>query len=96
MKDIHHSGVRHRDIRPENLTIDDEGKAFIIDFDRAELDPTEATKARELIHLTALLDGSYIPPSGVPSERTTSFGDDSDLANSRASSYSGSRSSTVT
>ncbi|KAF9461072.1 hypothetical protein BDZ94DRAFT_1299452 [Collybia nuda] len=70
MSDIHAAGVRHRDIRPENLTVDDDGRVYIIDFDMAETSPTNGAKSREVAHLTELLDGRYLPPNEVPSERT--------------------------
>ncbi|KAF8641555.1 hypothetical protein AX16_009931 [Volvariella volvacea WC 439] len=35
LKDIHAAGVRHRDIRPSNLSIDKHGQPHIIDFDQA-------------------------------------------------------------
>ncbi|KAF9461070.1 kinase-like domain-containing protein [Collybia nuda] len=54
MSNIHTVGIRHHDIRPENLTIDDQGRVFIIDFDMAEISPTEGAKSRELSHLTEL------------------------------------------
>ncbi|KAK2467429.1 hypothetical protein APHAL10511_000664 [Amanita phalloides] len=36
MTEIHNAGVRHYDIRPENLMMDDQGRATIIDFDIAK------------------------------------------------------------
>ncbi|KAJ6603736.1 hypothetical protein B0H10DRAFT_2078783, partial [Mycena sp. CBHHK59/15] len=39
--DVHCAGVRHRDMRPANLLLNNAGQATIIDFDRAELDPPE-------------------------------------------------------
>ncbi|KAF8907625.1 hypothetical protein CPB84DRAFT_1768376, partial [Gymnopilus junonius] len=33
---LHKAGVRHDDIRPENLLISSEGQVFIIDLDRAD------------------------------------------------------------
>ncbi|KAG5651123.1 hypothetical protein H0H81_009775 [Sphagnurus paluster] len=68
---IHEAGVRHRDIRPENLTLIDEDGAAIIDFDMAELNPSDGAKRREMRHMTNLLNGSYLPPNEVPSDKTT-------------------------
>lgn len=85
MTDIHRAGVRHRDIRPENLTVDDHGRVFIIDFDMAEVSPTEGARSRELLHLTELLDGDYYPPNEFPSERTPEF--ESRRFNSRSSTH---------
>lgn len=96
MTDIHRAGIRHRDIRPENLTIDEQGRVFIIDFDMAENSPTEGARSRELLHLTELLDGRYYPPHEFPSIRTPVFGDgttDSGTT-SRSDSPSGSHSTT--
>ncbi|KAJ6605984.1 hypothetical protein B0H10DRAFT_2075472 [Mycena sp. CBHHK59/15] len=39
IEDVHRAGIRHRDMRPANLLLDEAGQATIIDFDRAELDP---------------------------------------------------------
>lgn len=96
MTDIHRAGVRHRDIRPENLTIDDKGRVFIIDFDMAEISPTEGARSRELIHLTELLDGDYYPPHEFPSDRTPPvpvWG--GSRTNSRTSTHLDSQSSTA-
>ncbi|KAF8074526.1 hypothetical protein FPV67DRAFT_585531 [Lyophyllum atratum] len=71
---IHEAGVRHRDIRPENLMLSDDGHVAFIDFDMAELRPTEGAMRREMRHITDMLDGSYLPPGGIPSEATTPDG----------------------
>ncbi|KAF5369637.1 hypothetical protein D9615_010264 [Tricholomella constricta] len=71
MSSIHQAGVRHMDIRPENLTIAGDDQAAIIDFDQAELNHSEGAKRREMRHLTALLNGSYRPPGAFPSGQTT-------------------------
>ncbi|KAG5637244.1 hypothetical protein H0H81_005289 [Sphagnurus paluster] len=61
---IHKAGVRHRDIRPENLTLVDDDLVAIIDLDMAEINPSEsATKTREM--------RSYVPPNEFPSSETT-------------------------
>ncbi|KAF8074525.1 hypothetical protein FPV67DRAFT_1445583 [Lyophyllum atratum] len=69
--DIHDAGVRHRDIRPENLTLHDDDSVAIIDFDMAELNPSEGAKRREMRHITDLLNGFYSPPNEFPSMATT-------------------------
>ncbi|KAF8074528.1 hypothetical protein FPV67DRAFT_585695 [Lyophyllum atratum] len=69
--DIHDAGVRHRDIRPENLTLHDDDRVAIIDFDMAELNPSEGAKRREMRHITDLLNGQYSPPNEFPSMATT-------------------------
>ncbi|KAF9464919.1 hypothetical protein BDZ94DRAFT_1307629 [Collybia nuda] len=70
MSNVHTAGIRHRDIRPENLTVDDEGTVFIIDFDMAEMSPTEGARSRELNHMTERLNGNYYPPNEFPIEHT--------------------------
>lgn len=59
LKSIHSAGVRHRDLRLENLTINHEGHPYIIDFDRAALNASESSRIREQKNLVALLDGQY-------------------------------------
>ncbi|KAG6907644.1 hypothetical protein DXG01_008094 [Tephrocybe rancida] len=54
---IHATGVRHRDIRAENLTASEDGSVNIIDFDRASLDSSEQARKHEMEHLISLLDG---------------------------------------
>ncbi|KAJ6462396.1 hypothetical protein C8R47DRAFT_1202224 [Mycena vitilis] len=54
---IHTAGVEHRDIRPPNLLLNDAGEAVIIDFDQAELDPSEIRLRREIVRFKKLLDG---------------------------------------
>ncbi|KAG6897704.1 hypothetical protein C0992_012173 [Termitomyces sp. T32_za158] len=59
LKSIHIAGVRHRDLRLENLTINHEGLPYIIDFDRAALDADEDSLYREQKGFLALLNGEY-------------------------------------
>lgn len=56
---IHGAGVVHHDIRPPNLLVNKDGKVFIIDFDKAELNGDESQYAPECHELQALLDGHY-------------------------------------
>ncbi|KAJ7162375.1 hypothetical protein C8R46DRAFT_1104421 [Mycena filopes] len=70
MESIHRAGVYHHDIRAENLMLDEKGQAFIIDFDCAELNPTEGKKQREMKRLCNLFDGSH-PDLSIPSPPTT-------------------------
>ena len=63
MTEIHEAGVRHYDIRPENLMMDDEGHASIIDFDMAKIKAGKRSRQREFAHLCSLLDGDYDPPN---------------------------------
>jgi serine/threonine protein kinase len=71
MTEIHNAGVRHYDIRPENLMMDDEGNATIIDFDMAKVRAGKRSRRREFEHLCDLLDGGYDPPNQWPSPRTS-------------------------
>lgn len=70
MNDIHRAGVRHNDLRPENLLVKDNGQVTIIDFDRATLKASRGARQRERRHLERLLDGDYIEPGTLPSSRT--------------------------
>lgn len=74
MKEIHEAGVRHYDIRPENLMMDDEGRATIIDFDMAKVKAGRRSRQREFKHLCYLLDGSYDPPNQWESPATSASG----------------------
>ncbi|KAJ7664002.1 hypothetical protein DFH06DRAFT_1471111 [Mycena polygramma] len=65
LDDIHKAGVRHRDMRPPNLLLNDDGEAAIIDFDQAELDPPEIGLKRELFRLTQLLEGNFTDADSV-------------------------------
>ncbi|KAF8334395.1 hypothetical protein F5887DRAFT_1256971, partial [Amanita rubescens] len=71
LSEIHRAGVRHYDIRPMNLLIDDEGEATIIDFDMAKIGAGKHSRKREFDDLCSLLQGSYYPPNQFPSSPTT-------------------------
>ena len=71
LSEIHNAGVRHYDIRPMNLLIDDDGKATIIDFDMAKIEAGRHSRKREFDDLCSLLQGSYYPPNQFPSNPTT-------------------------
>ncbi|KAK2461324.1 hypothetical protein APHAL10511_006851 [Amanita phalloides] len=73
MTDIHQAGVRHYDIRPENLVMDDAGNATLIDFDQAKIGAGSHSRQREYKHLCRLLEGddNYDLPNQFPSPRTT-------------------------
>lgn len=58
LKSIHDTGVRHRDIRPANLLVnEDTGEVAIIDFDRSEMDKSKSTTRQEKAKLESILDG---------------------------------------
>jgi len=51
MTEIHEAGIRHYDIRPENLMMDVDGNAAIIDFDMAKVRAGKHSRQREFEHL---------------------------------------------
>ncbi|KAG6908444.1 hypothetical protein DXG01_004527 [Tephrocybe rancida] len=57
---IHKAGVRHSDLRPENLTLTDDGQVTVIDFDQAVINPTSAAKKREMLLLVDMLGGGVL------------------------------------
>ncbi|KAG6808381.1 hypothetical protein H0H92_004323 [Tricholoma furcatifolium] len=57
LKSIHAVGVRHRDLRIDNLTINRDGDPYIIDFDRAALEADEESQERERHNLNFTLKG---------------------------------------
>ncbi|GLB43209.1 hypothetical protein LshimejAT787_1301100 [Lyophyllum shimeji] len=76
LESIHDAGVRHRDIRAENLLVDDSGVVSIVDFDQAVLNASERSREAELKHLLSLLDGDFstigaLPSFGTPREYDT-------------------------
>ncbi|KAG6816552.1 hypothetical protein H0H87_005259 [Tephrocybe sp. NHM501043] len=66
MRDIHEAGVRHRDIRPDNLVISDDGISSIIDFDIARISVSESSRKREYDYLVDLLNGEALPLNVSP------------------------------
>ncbi|KAG6907650.1 hypothetical protein DXG01_008100 [Tephrocybe rancida] len=71
LRSIHEAGVRHNDIRAENLAITDDDRVSIIDFDKALLDSSEGAKRRELRNLEHALRGAYPAWYDMPSPATT-------------------------
>ncbi|KAG6877268.1 hypothetical protein C0992_010402 [Termitomyces sp. T32_za158] len=59
LQSIHEAGVRHRDLRLENLTIKSNGEPCIIDFDRAEIEADEQSLKLEKEKLQNVLDGQH-------------------------------------
>ncbi|KAJ7321823.1 hypothetical protein DFH08DRAFT_888689 [Mycena albidolilacea] len=58
LKSIHEAGVRHCDIRVENLMLAEGGDPVIVDFDRARFNPIPVKKW-EMDILRAALRGEY-------------------------------------
>ncbi|KAF8907628.1 hypothetical protein CPB84DRAFT_1843848 [Gymnopilus junonius] len=58
LKSLHKAGVRHNDLRSDNLLINSRNEVFIIDFDRADLEVDEGEVETELACLEDVLDGS--------------------------------------
>ncbi|KAJ7088899.1 hypothetical protein B0H15DRAFT_841083 [Mycena belliarum] len=69
---IHAANVRHHDIRPENMLVDEAGRATIIDFDIAELYPSRSSRKREREHMVGLLNDAYVPPRTFRSAASSS------------------------
>ncbi|TFK38660.1 hypothetical protein BDQ12DRAFT_735330, partial [Crucibulum laeve] len=59
LKSIHNAGVRHKDIRAENMVLKD-SQVYFIDFDRAETRPTPKGLQRELHRLMNIIQGCYL------------------------------------
>ncbi|KAK2460208.1 hypothetical protein APHAL10511_007799 [Amanita phalloides] len=68
MAEIHEAGVRHYDIRPENLMMDQDGRAAIIDFDMAKVKAGKRSRRREhtiyapfsMVVMTLLINGKVL------------------------------------
>ncbi|KAF7309356.1 Protein kinase domain-containing protein [Mycena indigotica] len=56
---VHRAGVRHCDIRAENLLIDTDGEAFIVDFDRGRFEPSEGKKKWEMEIMDVVTEGGH-------------------------------------
>ncbi|KAH9487273.1 hypothetical protein JR316_0001343 [Psilocybe cubensis] len=59
LESIHQADIRHCDIRADNLTIDSDGKVYIIDFDCAEWHSPDSL-SDEISRLNEVLEGNYI------------------------------------
>ena len=70
LRSIHRAGVRHNDIRPENLLVKGDGKVTIIDFDRATLGASRGARRRERNHLGSLFTHHFYEPGTYPSSCT--------------------------
>ncbi|KAG6879805.1 hypothetical protein C0992_011356 [Termitomyces sp. T32_za158] len=60
LSNIHKAGVRHCDLRPENLMLADDETVTIIDFDQATINTSTAAKKREANLLRDLLEGGIL------------------------------------
>ncbi|KAJ7056872.1 hypothetical protein C8F01DRAFT_1233402 [Mycena amicta] len=54
---VHRAGVWHYDIRAANLMLNNAGEAFIVDFDRGRLNPSEGNKEAEMYILREAMEG---------------------------------------
>ncbi|KAG6837241.1 hypothetical protein H0H93_012635 [Arthromyces matolae] len=90
LKSIHSQRIRHRDIRPENLLVSEDGSVTIIDFDRASLDSSEETCEEEMQHLVNVLDGSDYAAVGVEFISRGSFSESEAASRATSQSWEGS------
>ncbi|KAF8971167.1 hypothetical protein BDZ97DRAFT_2054891 [Flammula alnicola] len=56
LKSIHRAGVRHKDIRSDNILVNADNEVFIIDFDQAELGASPDALSRELLCMKHIVD----------------------------------------
>ncbi|KAG6892270.1 hypothetical protein C0992_001156, partial [Termitomyces sp. T32_za158] len=68
LNNIHRAGICHGDIGEQNLMLTDDGRAAIIDFDRAEKDPNQDQKDAEVQELIALFRAKSPAPRTEPVE----------------------------
>ena len=59
LQGLHEAGVRHHDIRADNLLINSRNEVFIIDLDRADFEVSQENKDHEMLCLDDLLEGRY-------------------------------------
>lgn len=59
LKEIHSAGVRHGDLRAENLLANGDGDIAIIDFDQAKMNTPRDRVDREFVMLERILDGDF-------------------------------------
>ena len=66
LRSIHKAGVRHRDIRPQNIVINSNNQVSIIDFDCADLNPSPKKIQEEDKRMEDLLNGRYVELDSLP------------------------------
>ena len=66
LRSIHKAGVRHRDIRPQNIVINSNNQVSIIDFDCADLHPSPKKIQEEDKRMEELLNGRYVELDSLP------------------------------
>ncbi|PPR00326.1 LOW QUALITY PROTEIN: hypothetical protein CVT26_009741 [Gymnopilus dilepis] len=59
LKGLHEAGVRHHDIRADNLLVNSQNEVFIIDLDCADFEVHPDNKEQEMECLDDLLEGRY-------------------------------------
>ncbi|KAF8905288.1 hypothetical protein CPB84DRAFT_1772139, partial [Gymnopilus junonius] len=59
LKGLHEAGIRHHDVRSDNLLINSRNQVFIIDFDCADYEVSLENTEREMECLDDLLAGQY-------------------------------------
>ncbi|KAF8885248.1 hypothetical protein CPB84DRAFT_1850447 [Gymnopilus junonius] len=59
LKGLHEAGIRHHDIRSDNLLINSRNQVYIIDFDCADYEVNSENTEREMECLDDLLEGQY-------------------------------------
>ena len=59
LRKLHQAGVRHHDIRADNLLINSQNEVFIIDLDRADFEVSQENTDHEMDCLDDLLEGRY-------------------------------------
>jgi len=67
---IHKAGILHRDLRPENMVVDEDGLAAIIDFDRAVFNTEADSQDTETALLRRIFEKRYTGPASIVESST--------------------------